>query len=548
MKKNTTIMILTGSKTPSDLASIFGELPSALVPVNNRPAIFWTMEKFINDGFNKFIVCVGFKEEKVKYFVENNFSKRASIKFVKVDPKKKPGASLITGLKYVKTNNLLIILGDTLIYGKINLQNDFILTSNDFRREESYRWALALDGKGFLKDTFDKTKFISNKINNEKLKLIIGVYFFTNVLLLKTISKNLKKNNIEISEILKSYNRKKPMKLIDYKYWFDFGHLDKYYSSEKKFLQYQSRYFNFLKYDDILGTITKKSRDTIKFNNEIKWYLSVPKKIKVLAPRVIDYKIGKKPFLTLEYYGYPTLSELYVFGDLHNYIWKNIIDRTMKILNLFYKQKGNVKKEEYLEIYWEKLENRINRLLRENSEFRKIFQYEAIIINDKKYINFNALKKPLFSQIRKLYSKKDNCFIHGDFCFSNILYDPKNGILRIIDPRGLWAKSHFGDIKYDVAKLRHSIVGQYDFIINNLFNIQLKENIIKYQIFSNKKYLFLSRYFDSKIERFWSLEKIKLIEGLLFLSMLPLHKDYFKRQLVMYSIGIKNLNEVLVKK
>ena len=112
----------------------------------------------------------------------------------------------------------------------------------------------------------------------------------------------------------------------------------------------------------------------------------------------------------------------------------------------------------------------------------------------------------------------------------------------------MWAKSHFGDIKYDVAKLRHSIVGQYDFIINNLFNIQLKENIIKYQIFSNKKYLFLSRYFDSKIERFWSLEKIKLIEGLLFLSMLPLHKDYFKRQLVMYSIGIKNLNEVLVKK
>jgi len=136
----------------------------------------------------------------------------------------------------------------------------------------------------------------------------------------------------------------------------------------------------------------------------------------------------------------------------------------------------------------------------------------------------------------------------GDFCFSNILYDVKSGIIRLIDPRGKWADNSFGDIKYDIAKLRHSIVGQYDFIVNNLFSVKIKDTNIKYKIFNNKKYLFCSDYFDQKIKEHWSLDNIKFIEGLLFLSMLPLHNDYFDRQLVMYAIGIQRINEVLNNK
>ena len=42
-----------------------------------------------------------------------------------------------------------------------------------------------------------------------------------------------------------------------------------------------------------------------------------------------------------------------------------------------------------------------------------------------------------------------------------------------------------------------------------------------------------------------NLDEIKIIEGLLFISMLPLHKDHFERQLALYSIGIQRLNEAL---
>jgi hypothetical protein len=40
------------------------------------------------------------------------------------------------------------------------------------------------------------------------------------------------------------------------------------------------------------------------------------------------------------------------------------------------------------------------------------------------------------------------------------------------------------------------------------------------------------------------LEEIKFIEALLFLSMIPLHKDKPLRQQLMYCIGITLLNDI----
>ena len=64
--------------------------------------------------------------------------------------------------------------------------------------------------------------------------------------------------------------------------------------------------------------------------------------------------------------------------------------------------------------------------------------------------------------------------MHGDFCFSNILYDFKSQSIKVIDPRGLSGdgkeQSIYGDLRYDVAKLAHSVIGKYDFIIAGRFS------------------------------------------------------------------------------
>ena len=42
----------------------------------------------------------------------------------------------------------------------------------------------------------------------------------------------------------------------------------------------------------------------------------------------------------------------------------------------------------------------------------------------------------------------------------------------------------------------------------------------------------------------WKLDEIKMIEGLLFISMLPLHSDNLERQLALFCVGIERLNEI----
>ena len=64
-------------------------------------------------------------------------------------------------------------------------------------------------------------------------------------------------------------------------------------------------------------------------------------------------------------------------------------------------------------------------------------------------------------------------------------------------------------------------------------------------MYKPKNYLEICEKLDSQIKQKWNLDEIKMIEGLLFISMLPLHKDNLERQFAFYSIGIQRLNEIL---
>jgi hypothetical protein len=73
----------------------------------------------------------------------------------------------------------------------------------------------------------------------------------------------------------------------------------------------------------------------------------------------------------------------------------------------------------------------------------------------------------ILAQSIDLESDRPTRLMHGDFCFSNILYSSRVRRIKVIDPRGLidGPASLWGDVRYDLAKLAHSIVGRYDQII-----------------------------------------------------------------------------------
>ena len=124
--------------------------------------------------------------------------------------------------------------------------------------------------------------------------------------------------------------------------------------------------------------------------------------------------------------------------------------------------------------------------------------------------------------------------MHGDLCFSNMLFDVRGQSLKLIDPRGVDEDDRLtilGNQTYDLAKLTHSVIGMYDFIIAGRYQISdtKKGEVLVFDIDDRLQTIqadFLETQFIDNINN----KQIVPAVVLLFLSMLPLHDDRPDRQ------------------
>ena len=535
MKKEVSGIVLTAAKADITICEVFGDLPTGLIPVNGKPIIFFILQQFIDNDIKDVYIGVDYKDKEIMEVVDFYFSSKLNIKYIFTDRERAPGNSLLSILNYVKTQKVVVNLGDTFIKDlKLNSLNDKIIVSKDFLNVE--RWStVKIDDTNNIKCFQNK-----EKVKNDNIYAICGLYVFNDIEIFESFQDQKNESIIDIVALLEHYHKNKTIKIQISANWLDFGHIDKYYTSKKRLIQ--SRGFNTLEYNDLLGTITKKSKNVDKFLAEIGLQVDLPSNIQVLAPRILRYSLGDDPFIEMELYSYPTIAEIWLFSELNEGIYFSMIDKIFKILGLFKENKQLVMKDDYRQMYVEKTLNRIEAI--NNQDILKLLTCEILHINGNEYKNWNTIKDIIINKVDDLYNENDNCFIHGDFCLSNILYDLRSGILRVIDPRGIWGSSENGDIKYDIAKLRHSICGDYDYIVNDLFKLKAVNNFIEYDTFNiNKSELKL--YFDQTLSKDYDIKQIKLIEGLLFLSMISLHSDNEKRQIVMYAKSIELLNDVI---
>ena len=56
-KEELRVLILSAGKIDNELAKIFGEIPSGLIPLNGKPGIFRIIDKLIDEGFEKFWIA-----------------------------------------------------------------------------------------------------------------------------------------------------------------------------------------------------------------------------------------------------------------------------------------------------------------------------------------------------------------------------------------------------------------------------------------------------------------------------------------------------------
>ena len=528
-------VILTAGSVDPSLVPLFGVVPSGMVPVNGKPIVCHIIESLIDASVERIFIAVGKNSAYLQQIVSAFFAKKIPIIFVDVDESAGPGNSVVTVLREIGQGACLVNLGDTIATASEDIRGrNCVVVSDDI--VSSDEWCLV--------QTDESNRiigFLDKQPNEELRNCAVGVYSIADASIWREVDEV--SHRLEISDVLEHVIAKYTFETVSAATWHDFGHIDRYHTAKQQMLR--GRYFNELSVDQLLGTLTKRSREREKFVSEVQWQMTLPARLAVLFPRLVDTDLYcDEPAATMEYYGYQALAEIWLYSSFGPSVFCGILQKALKLLNLFREYPTPVSRSSYDAVYVAKTDSRIEQL-RADRFFDSLLERDEVTINGRLYPNWPSIRTRVFEKTKLLYNQEFNSVMHGDFCFSNILYDVSGGIIRLIDPRGDWGGGAGGDIRYDVAKLRHSACGLYDFIVADLFIADSNDGCINYEIFSHDHHQVIGAMFDQLAGEEYQLDEIKLIEGLLFLSMIPLHRDSHKRQTVMYCRALELLNSVL---
>jgi len=471
-----------------------------ILPYKEKPIIIHQIEWLMNNGCTDIRVVINHQEDIVKEIV-SFYGK--SVSFFRQENQNGLSGAILSALENEKSeDSILILLGD-LVITEDNIIREPNKTKNFISVKEvpDYsRWCM-FD---------DKTKqFIDKPQEKPDTNLAVsGVYHLLNAKLIrKLIQKQIKDNNkiageFQISTILQEISSVQGMDYIKLD-MIDFGTLEEYLENRSV---KNSRSFNDIRED---GSFIIKSsiKEREKIIKEYNWFINLPDDIKIFTPRIFSKDFySNRTFYKMEKILAPSLREIYLFLDSTEETWNTIFDSLFDTLEALSKYG---QPNSFMDSIVNKTKDRVK-----NIEI----PIENKIVND----FIIRLEKDIGKFSR-------SSLMHGDFCFSNLLYDFQGSKIKMIDPRG----ELFGDHYYEIAKIFHSVLYDYDFIDAELY-IQ-KDN--EYKIYNNGKND-IKALFISKIEEIYSeeeIEYIKLITASLFLSMIPLHGHNTSNQKMYYN-------------
>lgn len=540
------VIIPAAKLVPEELQQI-GKLPAIIYPINQDIVFDYLLEQYEEISSSIDVLCYE-KADKVHHRLANYGSDKINV--IDLPLLEDLGHTIYFGLTSSSTP-VIINFADTIVLDNIysNVGDCFYYTE-DYLSET---WTYFKEKNGVITEIFDK---IPDETNSKKReKLFVGVFQISDGLefrksLKKAFSCSRTRNGIStFYYALQLYSQTHPMQAIKTDNWFDIGHIDKYYNS---ILEVKAREFNHITIDKNRGILRKTSDDKEKFIGEILWYLKLPADISYSRPRIFSHSTSyENLYVEMEYYSYHTVHELFLYGDLTYNQWRDVFRRIQFICNDYkrYQVKDVNIKAALEDMYLKKTVDRLNKL-KDNEMFSEFFK-NPMHINDTKYKSLDEICGLLHVEIPKmLYDVEAFNIIHGDLCFANIMIDSNYSIIKVIDPRGKFGPYDiYGDFRYELAKIFHSVDGKYDFIIKDLFSINAnpEEAVIEFRVSDRNRDFDLSELFFEvfKKEIGNDRKKIELIEALLFLSMIPLHGESLDHQFAMLSTGIEILDRVL---
>ena len=498
-------MVYTVLITTSGIGERLGDITKytnkALVKIGDKYAICYIIDSYDND--TEFIITLGYFGNYVKQFLLLAYPDK-NFKFVEIDIFVGKGSSL--GYSLLKTINYLqkpfifhccdsIILNKLVIdnttnknilyvypcensnnYTNIKGKNNIVSEIN-LKKHSEYDYIYT--GIAYIHDFHSFWKYLQTNYDNNM--------YDTSLSDVNSIQLMIKNNLLFNYNILET--------------WYDTGNIESYAQIQNIF---KPKYNVIEKHYESLCFLNDR---VIKFINDT----MINKKRAIrgeylypLTPKILGVSDN---FISMELIVGEILSESYEYGIIY------------KLLNWAIENLWNIKtiNNDFInccnKFYITKTIDRLHQM--------ELLNNEKHIING---LKCNNVIKIIQDLPVNLLSTNEFTKFHGDFILDNIIKTENS--FMIIDWRHEFDDQlYYGDIYYDLAKLRHNIFFNHSNILNGLFTIEHINNEVIVDLKCN--YFLIQQLID--FDKFvsdnnYDINKIKIITSLIWLNMAPLYK------------------------
>jgi hypothetical protein len=505
-------LIMSGSYIQSELNAEFGHIPPSFLPLGNK-RLFQHQMKLAPDGCKIYLsVPESYNINKV----DHDWLSNHNVSLLQTPSSLNLGQGLVACLNLIDApinSPLHLLFGDTL-FSKLPEGEDILTVSE---AKSNYQWS-SVDNNDI--------EWLAESGNSSNV--VCGYFKFNEP---RKLIRNITQEKWDFIKGIDRYKKETGLSNIVVSDWYDFGHVNTYYHSKAAFTTQRS--FNELTINPRF--IEKSSLKNKKIKAEANWFDTLPAMLKSYIPQYLGHEESSEGKFSyrLEYLHNTALNELFVFSEMPNIIWHNIIEHC---LNFIQDCNAEIAPQQAIS-------QDINQLfgaktLERLEEFKTTRDFnlsERWLFNDDLSV---SIEQMLAESEKHLPNKKKlSTLMHGDFCFSNILYDFRANRIKTIDPRGMSPSGEitiYGDTRYDVAKLSHSILGMYDWIVAGYHQTHFdwKTRQIQFLISGEVKHKDTQSMFIEMVSKKHGLTAINLyaMQLQLFLSMLPLHADDTYRQ------------------
>lgn len=510
------VLISSAAYVEPELEAEFGRIPPAFLPLGNR-RLFVHQRSVLGDDAVR--VLLSLPDDFVPEPMDLELLSRLNIETVAVPTGLSLGQSIVyvINMTAIAGTPLSLLHGDTLIRGLDLDQQDVVSIAKDV--PPGYRW-------GYVQATDGRLDVSTPESRPDTAVALSGFFAFSDT---ARLVQSITRKSGRFLDGLADYSTAHPVGTIAAPQWFDFGHINTYHQSRRAVTT--QRAFNSLVANR--RDIWKSGTNPTKIEAEARWFEALPPAMRVYTPAYLGMrKEDASLSYGVEYLHLPTLSDLLVFGRLPQRAWENIFGSCAEFLGVCaaHANPAHAATSSRM-LYGDKTLSRLSQFARQSG------------ISLSAPCRFDGVWLPSLESMATLAAAAipevpddSQTLVHGDFCFSNILYDFRADGIRVIDPRGLDANddfSVFGDIRYDIGKLYHSAIGKYDFIMAGYYSLTqhgpLDVTLALPDDASTRglaeafsKQSFASHHADDAATH--------AICVLLFLSMLPLHADDPQRQ------------------